>query len=55
MMLPVLEINWIPRLLDLSHPAKLLMIRNLPELMTYIFKQHLANVAPKHATKIEDY
>jgi len=55
MMLPVLEINWTLRLLDLSNPAKSLIIRNLQELTAYIFKQDLANIAPKPAIKIEDY
>jgi len=54
-MLPVLEINWRPRLLDLSNPAKSLIIRNPQELRAYIFKQDLANVAPKPGMKIEDY
>jgi len=41
--------------LDHSNPAKFLIIRNPQELMAYIFKQHLANMAPKPAMKIEDY
>ena len=51
----VLEVNWTPRLLDLSNPAKSLIIRNPQELTAYIFKQELANVVPKPAMKIEDY
>ena len=51
----VLEVKWTPRLLDLSNPAKSLIIRNPQELTAYILKQELTNVVPKPAMKIEDY
>jgi len=41
--------------LNLSNPAKFLIIQNPQELTAYIFKQDLANVAPKPAMKIKDY
>jgi len=52
---PVLEVKWIPRLLDLSNPAKSLIIRTPQELMAYIFKQELTNVVHKPVMKIDDY